>query len=157
MDEYNRIPPEPDLRCTDTVYKGVISGTLLAIHFMRRNPTPGGKIVVTASVSSIYPHHTYPEYSGAKAAVLNFMRSAAPILNLVRNSCPTMNLTLILASNWWSVGDVQKERREKTHSKNGKKDGLTLYFISERQYPLQRRPARHRAHTDYATGDAGCS
>jgi NAD(P)-dependent dehydrogenase (short-subunit alcohol dehydrogenase family) len=50
---------------------------------MRKNPIPGGKIAVTASVAGIYPHETYPEYNGAKAAVINFVRGISPILKLV--------------------------------------------------------------------------
>ena len=71
------------MSCTDVDYKGVVYGTQLAIHFMRKNPTPGGKIVATASVAGVYPHETYPEYNGAKAAVINFARGVAPILKLV--------------------------------------------------------------------------
>ena len=44
---------------------------------------PGGKIVATASVAGLYPHETYPEYNGAKAAVINFVRGVAPVLKLV--------------------------------------------------------------------------
>lgn len=33
-------------------------GTQLAIHFMRKNKAPGGKIVATASVAAIVPHET---------------------------------------------------------------------------------------------------
>ena len=68
------VPPAPNLACTDVDYKGVVYGTQLAIHFMRKNPIPGGKIVATASVAGIYPHESYPEYNGAKAAVINFAR-----------------------------------------------------------------------------------
>ena len=83
IEERYRIPPAPNLLCTDIDYKGVIYGTQLAIHFMRKNATPGGKIVATASVAGIYPHETYPEYNGAKAAVINFVRGVAPVLKLV--------------------------------------------------------------------------
>ena len=44
-------------------------GVQLAIHFMRKNSTPGGKIVATASIAAVHPHPSYPEYCGAKAAV----------------------------------------------------------------------------------------
>lgn len=64
-----RIPPKPNLLCTDVDYKGVVYGTQLAIHFMRKNKVPGGKIVATGSVAAIVPHESYPEYDGAKAAV----------------------------------------------------------------------------------------
>ncbi|RDW77008.1 hypothetical protein BP6252_05061 [Coleophoma cylindrospora] len=79
------IPPAPNLACTDVDYKGVVYGTQLAIHFMRKNPTPGGKIVATASVAGVYPHESYPEYNGAKAAVINFIRGVAPVLKLKDN------------------------------------------------------------------------
>lgn len=75
------VPPEPDLSCTDIDYKGVIYGTLLATHFMRHNaPKPGGKIVVNASIAAMFPHRSYPEYCGAKAAVVHFVRGVAPLL-----------------------------------------------------------------------------
>ncbi|KAL2357101.1 hypothetical protein BJ546DRAFT_1058713 [Cryomyces antarcticus] len=79
------IPPKPDTLCTDVDYKGVLYGTQLAIHFMRRNPTPGGCIVATASVAALYPHPSYPEYCGAKAAVMNFVRCVAPVLKVKEN------------------------------------------------------------------------
>ena len=81
----DEIPSAPDLSCTDVDYKGVVYGTQLAIHFMRKNKNPGGAIAVTGSIASIHPHPAYPEYNGAKAAVLNFVRSVAPILKLKEN------------------------------------------------------------------------
>jgi NAD(P)-dependent dehydrogenase (short-subunit alcohol dehydrogenase family) len=68
-------------------YKGVVYGTQLAIHFMRKNKIPGGKVVVTASVAGIDPHESYPEYDGAKAAVLNFVRAVHRVLKLVWRPC----------------------------------------------------------------------
>ncbi|KAM5351111.1 hypothetical protein ACJ41O_003834 [Fusarium nematophilum] len=78
-----RIPPKPNLLCTDVDYKGVVYGTQLAIHFMRKNKIPGGTIVATASIAAVHPHETYPEYDGAKAAVYNFVRATARILKIV--------------------------------------------------------------------------
>lgn len=49
-------------------------GTQLAIHFMRKNATPGGSIVATGSIAAVHPHETYPEYDGAKAAVRPLLR-----------------------------------------------------------------------------------
>ncbi|KAF2643409.1 15-hydroxyprostaglandin dehydrogenase [Massarina eburnea CBS 473.64] len=95
------IPPKPNLLTTDVDYKGVIYGTQLAIHFMRKNKTPGGTIVATASVAGIVPHETYPEYNGAKAGVVQFVRSTARILkdkeNIRINAiCPGIVHTSIL-------------------------------------------------------------
>lgn len=85
------IPPAPDLSCTDVDWKGVVYGTQLAIHFMRRNtPRPGGVIVATASIAARHPHCSYVEYNGAKAAVLNFVRGVAPVLKVkegIRINC----------------------------------------------------------------------
>jgi hypothetical protein len=82
------------LACTDVDYKGVVYGTQLAIHFMRQNHIPGGKIIATASVAGVYPHETYPEYNGAKAAVINFARGMAPVLKLVRAARNLFHLEL---------------------------------------------------------------
>ncbi|KAF2095511.1 15-hydroxyprostaglandin dehydrogenase [Rhizodiscina lignyota] len=79
------IPPKPNLLCTDVDYKGVVYGTQLAIHFMRKNKTPGGKIVATVSAAALYPHETYPEYDGAKAAVLNFIHATGRVLHIKDN------------------------------------------------------------------------
>lgn len=50
---------------------------------MRKNKVPGGRIVATASVAAVIPHESYPEYAGAKAAVVNFVRATARILKSV--------------------------------------------------------------------------
>jgi hypothetical protein len=53
---------------------------------MRHNkPKAGGKIVVTGSIGGIFPHQTYPEYSGTKAAVNQFVRGVAPMLKAKDN------------------------------------------------------------------------
>ncbi|KAI1258860.1 hypothetical protein F5Y18DRAFT_324747 [Xylariaceae sp. FL1019] len=79
------IPPAPDTACTDVDYKGVVYGTQLAIHFMRKNSTPGGAIIATSSIAAIHPHPSFPEYCGAKAAVMNFCRAMAMTLKLNEN------------------------------------------------------------------------
>ncbi|KAH7162192.1 15-hydroxyprostaglandin dehydrogenase [Dactylonectria estremocensis] len=81
----DQIPPKPNLLCTDVDYKGVVYGTQLAIHFMRKNATPGGSIVATASIAAVHPHETYPEYDGAKAAVYNFVRATSRVLKIKEN------------------------------------------------------------------------
>lgn len=66
-------------------WKGVVYGTQLAIHFMRKNKPPGGAIVATASIAAVHPHPSYAEYNGAKAAVLNWVRGTAPVLKVKEN------------------------------------------------------------------------
>ncbi|KAF2021865.1 hypothetical protein BU24DRAFT_417498 [Aaosphaeria arxii CBS 175.79] len=97
----DKIPPKPDLLCTDVDYKGVVYGTQLAIHFMRKNSVPGGRIIATGSVAAIVPHESYPEYDGAKAGVVNFVRATARILRSKENIsinciCPGIVRTAII-------------------------------------------------------------
>jgi short-subunit dehydrogenase len=47
---------------------------------MRKNKIPGGNIICTISAAALYPHETYPEYDGAKAAVLNFIHATSRLL-----------------------------------------------------------------------------
>ena len=81
----DEIPPAPDTSSTDVDWKGVLFGTQLAVHFMRKNKTPGGAVVATASIAGMHPHPSYPEYNGAKAAVLNFVRGSAGVLKVKDN------------------------------------------------------------------------
>lgn len=96
------IPPAPDTSCTDVDYKGFLYGTQLATHFMRHNtPRRGGKIVGTASAAGVRPHPSYPEYNGAKAAVINFVRGVAGVLRAkedirINVVCPGIVATSII-------------------------------------------------------------
>ncbi|KAF2019159.1 hypothetical protein BU24DRAFT_489184 [Aaosphaeria arxii CBS 175.79] len=81
----SEIPPKPPLISTDVCYKSFLYGVQLAIHFMRKNRTPGGRIVATSTIASVHPHQTFPEYCGAKAAINQFVRTAAPVLKLKDN------------------------------------------------------------------------
>lgn len=74
------IPPIPDLSCTEINYKGTVYGMTLATHFMRYNPTPGGKIIFTSSTIGIYACPIFPEYSCTKAASVALARAMAPVL-----------------------------------------------------------------------------
>lgn len=100
--EVDDIPPAPDTSCTDIDYKGFVYGVQLAIHFMRHNPgQKGGKVVGTASVAGIQPHPSYPEYNGAKAGVINFVRGVASVLSrkeniLINVVCPGIVATNII-------------------------------------------------------------
>jgi NAD(P)-dependent dehydrogenase (short-subunit alcohol dehydrogenase family) len=59
---------------------------------MRKNRVPGGKIVATASIAAVVPAETFPEYSGAKAGVVNFARATARLLKRVSLSVPRKEL-----------------------------------------------------------------
>ncbi|EGY15397.1 uncharacterized protein VDAG_06251 [Verticillium dahliae VdLs.17] len=56
------IPPKPSLLWTDIDWKGVVYGTQLATHFMRKN-----------------------KYDGAKAAIVNFVRATSRVLKIKEN------------------------------------------------------------------------
>lgn len=100
--DVGEVPPEPDLSCTDVDYKGVVYGTVLATHFMRHNPgSSGGKVILNASIGGVFPHKSYPEYCGAKAAAIHFVRGIAPLLKqkediLVNTVLPGMVQTPIV-------------------------------------------------------------
>ncbi|KAJ5909067.1 Short-chain dehydrogenase/reductase SDR [Penicillium taxi] len=79
------VPPPPDTSVVETNYKGVIYCTQLATHFMRHNPQPGGRIIITSSIGGMFPHKAYPIYCGTKSAVNQFARGAAPILKQKEN------------------------------------------------------------------------
>lgn len=79
------IPPAPDTSVVDINYTGVVYGTQLATHFMRHNPQPGGRIVITGSIGAMFPHESYPVYCGTKAAVNHFVRGVAPLLKQKEN------------------------------------------------------------------------
>lgn len=59
------------------MFDGVIMTMHLAIHFLRKNATPGGSIIVTASSGGIYPSPHAPLYSAAKHGAVAMTRSAA--------------------------------------------------------------------------------
>jgi NAD(P)-dependent dehydrogenase (short-subunit alcohol dehydrogenase family) len=81
----DEIPPAPELDVVDINYKGVVHGTQLATHFMRYNPQPGGRIVITGSIGGVFPHESYPVYCGTKAAVNQFVRGMATLLKQKEN------------------------------------------------------------------------
>lgn len=80
------LPPEPDTSCTDTHFKGVMYGTVLATHFMRHNrPSPGGKIIATTSMLGVQPCPTFPEYGSVEAGINHWVRVNAPLLRSKEN------------------------------------------------------------------------
>ncbi|EOD43767.1 putative short-chain dehydrogenase reductase sdr protein [Neofusicoccum parvum UCRNP2] len=82
--------------------KGVMNTTILALHYMKKQPS-GGSIVIGASIAAIIP---FPEldYSVAKHAVFGFMRSVAHNLRVLR---PQPNIRInALAPSWTATGMV---------------------------------------------------
>ncbi|KAH9237465.1 hypothetical protein K456DRAFT_1940056 [Colletotrichum gloeosporioides 23] len=81
----DNVPPKPNMVCTDISLKGLVYGTQLAIHFMRKNETPGGNIIATSSNAAVNPHEASPEYCGAKAGMIGFVRGASRVLKIKDN------------------------------------------------------------------------
>lgn len=65
----NRGPKQPDTMVLDINLTAVAWCAYLGMHYMRRNESKGGTIVLTASVVGLYPLHALPLYSVAKAGV----------------------------------------------------------------------------------------
>ncbi|KAM7208267.1 NAD(P)-binding protein [Naviculisporaceae sp. PSN 640] len=106
-DSVDKLPPAPDTTATDIDYKGVLYGAYLAVHFMRFNPpsvsgkTYTPKILATASCAGVAPHPALPEYSGAKSAVVGFVRAVAGVLKekegiAITAVCPGLSPTAVL-------------------------------------------------------------
>jgi len=76
-EDENGLPPPPDVLVNKVNYDGVILTVYLAQHFLRKNSTPGGSIVVLASSGGLYPSPRGALYSGSKAGVIAFVRSIA--------------------------------------------------------------------------------
>lgn len=90
----DELPPEPNTSCTDIHLKGVMYGTLLAVHFMRHNePHAGGKIICTGSIIGELPCPTFPEYCANEAGIIQWVRSMAPLLKTKDNI--TINTVLM--------------------------------------------------------------
>ncbi|KAL8362762.1 hypothetical protein RB601_008236 [Gaeumannomyces tritici] len=92
------IPPEPHTSTVDVDLKGVIYGTVLAVHFMRHNQglaaggsqQPRGRIIVTGSGLALNIGVTFPEYAAAKAGDTHWVCTMAPLL--LRKDNITINI-----------------------------------------------------------------
>lgn len=62
-------PPKPNLKIMDINLIGVIHTVFLAQHYLKRNHSPGGKIIVTASSAALYPMEFSPLYASSKSGV----------------------------------------------------------------------------------------
>lgn len=80
MEDSNGVPPAPDMLSSRVMYDGVIMTVYLAQHFLRKNKTPGGSIIVLASSGGIYASPRNPLYSSSKAGVIGLTRSISQVL-----------------------------------------------------------------------------
>jgi len=71
-------PPEPSLITSHVNYDGAIYSSYLAMHYFRRNPVPGGNIIVTGSASGLYGGSAVlPIYCSSKYGIIGLVRSLA--------------------------------------------------------------------------------
>ena len=101
---------------------------------MRKNKTPGGKIVATVSIAAVWPHESYPEYDGAKAAV-----------------CPSRCKVRSLELSDEQVFNFIKatSRVLKTVSNKNVRSWSRADKIAEREHYHQRRASGNRAHVSH--------
>jgi NAD(P)-dependent dehydrogenase (short-subunit alcohol dehydrogenase family) len=104
-------PPEPDQLSIDIDFKSVVNQSYLALHYFRLSSSAGTgeqSLIMTASCGGLYPSSFCPMYSGAKHAVIGFMRSIAKAYYYndkirVNAICPGTVRTNLLDSDGWST------------------------------------------------------
>ncbi|KAK5118875.1 hypothetical protein LTR62_000085 [Meristemomyces frigidus] len=79
LDETTGLPKPLDLRIVDVNLNAVLQGVHLARHFLEKNSTPGGRILITSSCLGLYPNHCLPLYTATKHALVGFVRATAPV------------------------------------------------------------------------------
>lgn len=62
-------PARPNTLTLDVDMNGVVWTAYLALHFLRKNPSKGGWLVMTASSAALYPSGSIPLYAVAKHGV----------------------------------------------------------------------------------------
>ncbi|KAI1612744.1 15-hydroxyprostaglandin dehydrogenase [Exophiala viscosa] len=99
------LPPKLDTTVMDINLTSVINTSYLAIHFFRKNTTPGGALVITASSGGLYPVPFLPMYGAAKHGCVGFTRSIANTMSKegirVNCICPGAVRTGLLAQHEW--------------------------------------------------------
>ena len=73
----NGLPPPPNMFASRVMFDGAIMTIYLGIHFLRKNATPGGSIIVLASSAGIYPAPNGPLYTASKHGMVGLTRSMA--------------------------------------------------------------------------------
>jgi 15-hydroxyprostaglandin dehydrogenase (NAD) len=71
-------PPRPDMSTFSVCLHAVYYGIKLFAHHAARNPTPGGRVIATASAAGLYPNPGIPQYTAAKHGVVGLVRALAP-------------------------------------------------------------------------------
>ncbi|KAL4889604.1 hypothetical protein BDV59DRAFT_205121 [Aspergillus ambiguus] len=103
------LPPALDTTILDINLKSVVATCYLALHFMRKNKTPGGNIIITASCGGVYPIAYLPMYASAKHGCVGLTRSLAKAVDRlgirVNCICPaSVGTGLLKPEEWDEVG-----------------------------------------------------
>lgn len=69
--------PEPNMNTLEVNIRAVYTTSYLALHYFRQSPPGDKSLVLTASVSGLYPGESIPMYTAAKHGVIGLMRSIA--------------------------------------------------------------------------------
>jgi len=102
-------PPPPDQTVVDINLKSIINTAWLAQHYFRRSTISiDKKLIITASVGSLYPVRASPSYCASKHGALGFMRSIAPFYYTkvgvrVNAICPGSVRTDLLDKQVWDT------------------------------------------------------
>lgn len=71
------LPPPPNMLATKVMFDGALMTVYLGQHFLRKNATPGGSIIILASSAGIYPAPNGPLYTASKHGLVGLTRAMA--------------------------------------------------------------------------------
>jgi NAD(P)-dependent dehydrogenase (short-subunit alcohol dehydrogenase family) len=71
------LPQPPNMLASRVMFDGAVWTVYLGLHFLRKNGTPGGSIIILASSAGIYPAPNGPLYSASKHGMVGLTRSLA--------------------------------------------------------------------------------
>ncbi|KAL5363376.1 hypothetical protein BJX96DRAFT_178017 [Aspergillus floccosus] len=139
------LPPSLDMTIVDINLKSVVATCYLALHFLRRNKTPGGNIIITSSCGGVYPIAYLPMYASAKHGCVGLTRSlakATPKLGIRVNCiCPaSVGTGLLKPEEWDEVGRHEFTPVERVVGtvesilEDGSVNGAAVEIIQDRRF-----------------------
>lgn len=96
---------EPDRRVIDIDLQAADDTVRLAIHYLRRNGSAGGSIVMTASLAGYLASAGAPLYSAAKHGVVGLMRA-------LKNDLATLNIAISVVAPGITLTPIISGRKE---------------------------------------------
>ncbi|KAF1812880.1 hypothetical protein P152DRAFT_435136 [Eremomyces bilateralis CBS 781.70] len=83
-------PPKPNIDVMTVCLDAMVYGAYLALHYFRKNPSKGGKLLFTSSMCGLFPGTGIPLYTAAKHGVVGLTRALSAQL-AKRNEPITVN------------------------------------------------------------------